>query len=105
MHNIELMFGFYLDVDNDKNGCITLKREEHTTGKDGKPKTTVSTEGYYSTFGGALMGWRRKAIKRQLAQGEGLKLDQAIDKVKALDAQMRALIVNTGLDCGETKLI
>lgn len=105
MHNIELMFGYYLEITDDNSGNITLKREIHATGKDGKSKTTVKTEGYYSTFGGALMGWRRKAIKRQLAQGEGLKLDQAIDKVKALDAQMRALIVNTGLDCGETKLI
>lgn len=105
MHNIELMFGYYLEINDDNVGCITLRRVEHTTDKEGKRKTADKAVGYYSTFGGALMGLRRKIIKHRLAQGEGLKLDQAIEQIKALDAEIKRLIVDGGIDCGESKLI
>lgn len=44
------------------------------------------------------MGYRRKAIMQRLSEQEGLKLDEAIAQVKALDAEMRSMLIDRGLD-------
>lgn len=103
MKNIELMCGYWLEVEGTHCGNITLKHSEPSKNKPGQ--TVETTDGYYSTFGGALLAFRRKAIKRHLSKQENLSLGQAIEQVKALDAAMRALIIDTGLDCGATQLV
>lgn len=93
MENIILNDVYFIEIDNEKND-YTLKKRTQT--KDGRE--AYKAVGYYSTLGGALMGYRRKAMRQRLSEGIGLTLDKAIAEVKALDADMRALMIENGLD-------
>lgn len=91
MKNILLSDDYYIAI-NDY--VYTLMKR--TKKKDGGE--AYKQAGYYSNLGGALMGYRRKTIMKRLSEQEGLKLDEVIAQVKAVDAEMRSMLIDRGLD-------
>lgn len=104
MKNIVLSHGYFLEIDGN---IITLKKESPSRNtKPGEtPRIVTKTEGYYTTFGGALLAFRKKLIKGVLSHQEAITLKEAIVLVQKLDVETRQMIIDTGLDCGATNLI
>lgn len=97
MKNINLNHGYYLTI---SGKVITLMKETEPkkNSKTGKPIQRVV--GYYSTFGGALQGYKRYLIKDVLSKQECIELRDAITLVKTLEEETRKLISSTGMDAG-----
>lgn len=91
MKNIILSDDYYIAIND--NVYTLMKRIQKKDGSE-----AYKQAGYYSNLGGVLMGYRRKAIMQRLSEQEGLKLDEAIEQVKAVDAEMRSMLIDRGLD-------
>ena len=76
-------------IDADSRCYIVGKPKQRTT-KDGKVENYLSDQKYYPTLYGALTGIR-EAMLRDLVRSQDMTLDEALEKIPALDAEIRGL--------------
>ena len=93
--NIILKHGYYLTVGSKD---VALMRETKPKDSSKTPESTYA--GFYSTFGGAIQGYKRRIINQKLSEQDSIELKEAIAIVKELEEETRQLILSTGLDAG-----
>jgi hypothetical protein len=75
-------------IDADSRCYIIGKPKQRTT-KDGKVEDYLADQKYYPTLAGALNGIR-EALRRDLVRSRDMTLDEALEKIPELDAEIRA---------------
>lgn len=88
MTKIELFEGYYIEAEDENGHNFILKRErEHKKGGKAGGKLC----GYFSTFGGALKGFRREC-GRKLIHEHATTIAEVVHILEDLDKRIEGLI-------------
>lgn len=70
--------------------CYIIGKPKQKTTKEGKVEDYLADQRYYHTITMALNGIR-EAMLRDLVRSQDMTLDEALEKIPALDAEIRGL--------------
>lgn len=86
---IKVAGGYYIDADSK---CYWFGKLSKTVNKKtGETVTSVTGEGYYTTFGGALQGVVRRLRMEAIAKAD-CDLEEALEVIKKCDAKITRVV-------------
>ena len=103
MTKISLFNGYYLDVSS-QNVSLCKAFPEPRFDKRGN-EIFPAPLGYYSTYSGAILAFRRRYGRDKLKEHENLTIDEAVGILKTADQDVLDLLNRLNLDIDEKRYL